>query len=165
MEGRGLPTPDRQEGIQAGACDFLLYCRRNPKPSLLVEVSDSGDPEPRMSAPGADLRTDLPRYAIYRRGVREEDVTDIRHLWRNDSAAFFIGSGMTFDDPFERMGVPKVKTLVLTTALQTAPAGQGKQPAIGNLGECNGPPLAPAGLSSVRPCNPDSPDRTCIRIQ
>ena len=66
---------------QAEAYDFLLYCQRNPKPCPLVEVTDAGDPEPRLSAPGADLRTDLPRYAIYRHGDRQEDVTDIRELY------------------------------------------------------------------------------------
>jgi len=108
----------------ADAYDFLLYCQRNPKPCPLIEVTDPGDPEPRRCAPGADLRTDLPRYAVYRRGVREQDVTDIRHLWRSDSVAFLIGSGMTFDDALERAGVPKVKTWVLRTALATVPAGK-----------------------------------------
>ena len=45
-----------------------------------------------MTAPEADLRTDLPQYAIYRKGVREKNVTDIKDLWRKDSVAFLIGS-------------------------------------------------------------------------
>lgn len=106
------------------AYDFMVYCQRNPKPCPLIEVTDPGDPEPRVSAPGADIRTDLSRYAVYRHGVREEDVADIRHLWREDSVAFLIGSGMTFDDPLERAGVPKMKTWVLRTAIPTVPAGR-----------------------------------------
>lgn len=115
---------------QADAYDFLLYCQRNPKPCPLIEVTDPGDPEPRMSAPGADLRTDLPKYAVFRNGVRQEDVTDIRRLWRDDSVAFLIGSGMTFDDALERAGVPKVKTWVLITSVQTVPAGKFKGPLV-----------------------------------
>lgn len=115
---------------RADAYDFLVYCQRNPKPCPLVEVTDPGDPEPKMSAPGADLRTDLPRYAVYRNGAREEDVTDIRRLWRDDSVAFLIGSGMTFDDPLERAGVPKVKTWVLTTNIPTIPAGKFHGPVV-----------------------------------
>ena len=106
------------------AYDFLLYCQRNPKPCPLIEVTDPGDPEPRMSAPGADLRTDLSKYAIYREGVRQEDRTDILELWSADSVGFLIGSGMSFDDPLERAGVPKTQTWVLNTTVPTVPAGR-----------------------------------------
>jgi len=104
--------------------DFLVYCARNPKPCPLIEVTDPGDPEPRQTAPGADLRTDLPRYAIYRNGRRENDRTDILELWQKDSVAFLIGSGMTFDDPLARAGVPKTRTWVLNTRIATTPAGK-----------------------------------------
>jgi uncharacterized protein YcsI (UPF0317 family) len=106
------------------AYDFLVYCQRNPKPCPLIEVTDPGDPEPKMSAPGADLRTDLPKYAIYRNGIREEDQLDILDLWTEESVAFLIGSGMTFDDPLERAGVPKTQTWILNTTIETVPAGR-----------------------------------------
>jgi len=109
---------------QADAYDFLVYCVRNPKPCPVIEVTDPGDREPRISAPGADLCTDLPQYAVYRNGAREEDVTDIRHLWREDHVAFLIGSGMTFDDPLERAGVPKTKTWLFETSLPTVASGK-----------------------------------------
>jgi len=104
--------------------DFLVFCIRNPKPCPVIEVTDPGDAEPRRSAPGADLRTDLPKYAIYRNGTREADRTEIMDLWQDDSVAFLIGSGMTFDDPLERAGVPKTGTWLLNTAIETAPAGK-----------------------------------------
>lgn len=62
------------------AFDFLVYCQRNQKACPVLEVTDPGDPEPRQLAPGADLRTDLPRYAVYRNGRREADRKDIRDL-------------------------------------------------------------------------------------
>ncbi len=43
------------------AYDFLLFCQRNPKACPLVEVCDVGSPHPHALAPGADLRTDLPK--------------------------------------------------------------------------------------------------------
>jgi len=106
------------------AYDFLVYCQRNPKPCPVLEVTDPGDPEPKISAPGADLRTDLPKYAIYRNGIRYEDRTDILDLWKDDSVAFLIGSGMTFDEPLERAGVPKMQTWMFETSIQTVPAGK-----------------------------------------
>lgn len=36
---------------------------------------DPGDPEPRRSAPGADVRTDLARYAVYRHGKLSEEFS------------------------------------------------------------------------------------------
>lgn len=109
---------------QAHAFDFLLFCQRNPKPCPVVEVTDPGDPEPKFSAPGADLRTDLPRYAVYRNGVREADRIDILELWNEQSVGFLIGSGMSFDGPLERAGVPRTQTWLFETSLQTVPAGR-----------------------------------------
>ncbi len=106
------------------AYDFIVYCQRNPKPCPIIEITDTGDPKPKMSAPNADLRTDLPKYAIYRNGFREEDRTDILDLWTDKSVAFLIGSGMTFDDPLERAGVPKTQTWLYETNIQTVPAGR-----------------------------------------
>src|SRR3954463_5785543 len=69
------------------AFDFLLFCQRNPKPCPLLDVTEPGDPEPRFVAPGADLRTDLPRYRVYRKGELVAEPTDVREYWRNDLVA------------------------------------------------------------------------------
>lgn len=118
---------------QSDAFDFLRYCQRNFKACPLIEVTDPGDPEPRMAAPGADLRTDLAKYAVYRKGVRGEDVTDIVDLWRDDHVAFLIGSGMTFDFALQRAGVPKYQGRehwLIKTTVPTVPAGKFHGPLI-----------------------------------
>jgi uncharacterized protein YcsI (UPF0317 family) len=116
---------------RSDAYDFLVFCQRNPKPCPLVDVTDPGDPEPRISAPGADLRTDLPRYAVYRNGVREQDVTDIVDLWQEDSVGFLIGSSLTFDQALERAGVPRSREVwVLETSIPTVPAGRFSGPLV-----------------------------------
>jgi uncharacterized protein YcsI (UPF0317 family) len=134
------PTPKECPGYvqcnlvvlpQRDAYDFVVYCQRNFKACPLLEVTDVGDPEPRLSTPGADLRTDLPRYAIYRNGAREEDVFDISDLWRDDSVGFLIGSGITFDPALNRAGVPtSKKRWVLETNLPTVPSGKFRGPVI-----------------------------------
>lgn len=109
---------------QSCAYDFLLYCQRNQRSCPVLEVTDIGSAEPRQLAPEADLRTDLPRYAIYREGKRLEDRTDVRELWRPDMVAFLIGSGISFDGALERAGVPTRRhRWVLRTAQPTVPAG------------------------------------------
>ena len=109
---------------QALAFDFLLYCQRNARACPVLEVCDPGSPEPRQLAPGADLRTDLPRYCVYEHGRRRE-VSDVRDLWRADLVAFLIGSGITFDQALERAGVPTDRNRwVLRSTLPTVPAGR-----------------------------------------
>lgn len=88
------------------AFDFLRFCTRNPKPCPLLEVLDPGDPEPKLTAPGADIRTDLPKYRVYRRGELVEERTDILDLWRDDLVAFLIGCSFTFEGPLLEAGVP-----------------------------------------------------------
>jgi uncharacterized protein YcsI (UPF0317 family) len=111
---------------QALAFDFLLYCQRNSRACPVLEVCDPGSAEPKQLAPGADLRTDLPRYSVYENGKRR-DVTDLLSLWRPDLVAFLIGSGITFDGALERAGVPTDRyRWVLNSKIPTVPAGRFK---------------------------------------
>ncbi|MER3456625.1 MAG: putative hydro-lyase [candidate division GAL15 bacterium] len=91
---------------KASAYDFLLFCQRNPKPCPVLDVTDPGDPVPRHAAPGADLRTDLPRYRVYLDGQLASEVDDIRALWREDLVAFLLGCSFTFEAALLRAGVP-----------------------------------------------------------
>ncbi len=88
------------------AYDFLLFCQRNPRPCPLIEVTDAGSPEPVGVAPGADLRTDLPRYRIYKDGVLADEVTDVRPFWRDDLVAFLLGCSFTFEWALLDAGIP-----------------------------------------------------------
>jgi uncharacterized protein YcsI (UPF0317 family) len=113
--GWDRPTPGLAPGFaQANlvmlpveeAFDFLRFAQRNPKPCPVLEVLDAGDPEPRLTAPGADLRTDLPRYRVYRDGVMTEERTEISDLWRGDLVSFLIGCSFTFEQPMLDAGLP-----------------------------------------------------------
>src|SRR5262245_61945581 len=78
--------------LPAGAAaEFAELCTANPGPMPLVDVCRPGDPVPRRVAPGADLRTDLPRYLVYRNGRVARESTDIVDLWRDDLVAFLLG--------------------------------------------------------------------------
>jgi uncharacterized protein YcsI (UPF0317 family) len=86
------------------AYDFLLFCERNPKPCPLVEVLDAGAFEP-ASAKGADLRSDLPGYRLWRDGVLVEELPDISHLWRDDLVSFLIGCSFSFETALQEEGI------------------------------------------------------------
>jgi uncharacterized protein YcsI (UPF0317 family) len=109
------PTPGLASGyVQANlivlpksvAFDFLLFCTRNPKPCPLLDVTEPGDPEPRIVAPGADIRTDLPKYRVFSHGQLVEEVTNITHLWRDDFVAFITGCSFSFEFALLTADVP-----------------------------------------------------------
>lgn len=88
------------------AFDFLLFCQRNPKPCPLLDVTDPGSPEPKTAAPGADLRTDLPRYVVYEHGRAIDEPTDIKKWWRGDFVAFLLGCSFTFENALLEASIP-----------------------------------------------------------
>lgn len=91
---------------QEVASDFLLFARRNPKPCPLIEVTEPGSTEPVRTAPGADLRRDLPRYRIYRHGRIETAVTDLMAIWQEDLVSFLLGCSFTFEAAMFKQGIP-----------------------------------------------------------
>ena len=115
---------------EAYALDFLTFCMRNPKPCPVVEVCSPGDPVPRITAPSADLRTDLPQYRVYRDGVLDQVVPDIRDYWRDDLVSVLLGCSYTFEWALLEHGLPiahieqnKVVPMYITT-IDCEPAGQ-----------------------------------------
>lgn len=86
--------------------DFLDFCTRNPQPLPVLDVTEPGDPEPRAAAPGADIRTDLPWYHVFRNGELSEEATDIRHIWRSDFVGFLTGCSFTFERALLDAGIP-----------------------------------------------------------
>jgi uncharacterized protein YcsI (UPF0317 family) len=88
------------------AFDFLVFCTRNPKPCPLLDVTEVGNPEPQIVAPGADLRTDLPRYHIFRNGEMQEEVADVSHIWQDDFVGFLVGCSFSFEAALMDEGIP-----------------------------------------------------------
>ena len=86
--------------------DFLLFCQRNKKACPLIEVCDVGSPHPHGVAQNADLRTDIPKYCIYRDGELVEEVTDVTPYWPENSVAFLIGCSFSYDGELMNAGIP-----------------------------------------------------------
>src|SRR5947209_3713228 len=136
------------------AFDFLLFCQRNPKPCPLLDVTEPGSPEPRLVAPGADLRTDLPRYRVYRHGELVEEPTDLRAWWRDDLVAFLLGCSFTFENALQQAGVPLrhleqgCNVPMYRTNLACRPAGVFRGPMVVSMR-----PLTPAqAVTATRVC-------------
>ncbi len=89
------------------AIEFAAFCTRNPAPCPVIEITPPGDPEPAHAAPGADLRTDLPGYRVYRNGSLAEQRADIRELWRDDLVSVLLGCSFTFEHALIEAGLPR----------------------------------------------------------
>ncbi len=88
------------------AGDFRLFCERNPKPCPLLAMSAPGDA--RLPALGEDLdiRTDVPRYRIFRNGVLHEEVENLNGVWRDDLVSFVLGCSFSFEEALMNAGLP-----------------------------------------------------------
>ena len=87
------------------AFDFLLFTQRNQKPCPVLDVTEPGSPVPRLIAPNADLRYDIPRYRIYKKGELTDEVTDLDKYWRDDLVAFLLGCSFSFEGPMLDAGL------------------------------------------------------------
>ncbi|MGM0776170.1 MAG: putative hydro-lyase [Bacillota bacterium] len=88
------------------AFEFLLFSQRNPKSCPIIDVTEPGSPVPMLSAPNADIRTDLPKYRIYKNGVLSEELSDITSYWNDDMVAFLIGCSFTFEEALLKNNIP-----------------------------------------------------------
>ncbi|WP_337924815.1 putative hydro-lyase [Bacillus halotolerans] len=88
------------------AFDFLLFCQRNPKPCPVLDVTESGSPVASLAAPDADIRTDFPKYRVYRHGVLTDEVSDITPYWEDDFVGFLIGCSFSFEQALINNGIP-----------------------------------------------------------
>jgi len=87
------------------AFHFLLFCVRNPKPCPILDVLEPGQVEP-MIAPGADLRTDLPKYRIYEKGILQREVEDVKAFFHEGMVSFLLGCSFSFESAMLAAGLP-----------------------------------------------------------
>jgi uncharacterized protein YcsI (UPF0317 family) len=86
------------------AYEALLFGQRNPKPCPIIDVTDAGSPQTAL-APGADLRTDVPAYRVWRDGKLVDEPGEITRYWTDDLVTFLIGCSFTFEAPLLAAGI------------------------------------------------------------
>lgn len=118
------------------AFEFLLFCQRNPKACPVIDVTEPGSFVPALSAPNADLRTDIPKYRVYKDGVLTDELTDIQHLWTDDMVAFLLGCSFTFEEALVQNGIAMrhqeqgCNVPMYKTSIPTVPAGRFQGPTV-----------------------------------
>ncbi|MBX9595315.1 MAG: putative hydro-lyase [Roseomonas sp.] len=127
------------------AGDFLRFCQRNPKPCPVLGMSEPGSPHIPELGRDLDLRTDLPRYRVWRQGELVEEPTSIDHVWRDDLVAFVLGCSFTFEhalleDGIRLRHVEQGRNVAMwRTSIACAPAGPFAGPMVVSMR-----PFAPA---------------------
>lgn len=122
-ESRQIFRAERYKGVTAGwslgyaqcnmvilpkdlAFDFMVFCQRNKKACPVLAVTEPGNPEPADLAKGADVRVDLPRYKVYKKGELIDEPNNIEKYWRDDLVTFLLGCSFSFEEALLRAGVP-----------------------------------------------------------
>jgi uncharacterized protein YcsI (UPF0317 family) len=90
---------------QSLAADFARFCALNPKPCPLIGVAAPGDWQIPALGEDLDLRTDLPRYRIWRDGVLVAEPHDLLRWWRDDLVSFAIGCSFSFEEALIEDGI------------------------------------------------------------
>lgn len=131
---------------QRWAFDFLRYCVRNPRPCPVIGVGEPGDPAIPALGDDLDIRTDLPRYRVWRDGALAEEAVDIGGLWRDDLVVFVIGCSFSFEEALISADLPLRHVAagrnvpMYRTSLPTEPAGPFRGPTVVSMR-----PFSPAG--------------------
>ena len=122
---------------QEWADDFRRFCELNPKPCPLVSMTAPGNPIfPTEIGDDIDVRSDAPRYLIFRDGKLTDEVTDLTNIWQDDFVAFGMGCSYSFEEALVAGGLPlrhieqKTKVPLYITNIETVLAGPFKGPTI-----------------------------------
>ena len=136
------------------ADDFREFCRINPKSCPLVGIGQPGNPG--LDGLGAiDIRTDVPRYRVYRNGVHTDTVDDLVDLWRDDLVTFALGCSFSFESAILQAGIDirhisaNRNVPMYVTNIQTTAAGPFGGPKVESMRD-PGPAPGRKGLDRVR---------------
>ena len=111
------------------AADFLRFCQLNPKSCPLIGMSAPGDPRVPVLGEDLDIRTDLPRYRVWRNGKLTAEPQDLRDVWRDDLVSLVIGCSFSFEEALTSDGIElrhitqRCNVPMYRTSIATAEAG------------------------------------------
>lgn len=130
VQGNVVILPERQ------AADFLRFCQRNPKPCPVLAVSEPGSYGLPTLGRDIDIRTDVPKYRVWRHGELEEEIHDITAIWQPDWVTFVLGCSFSFeqalmDDGIQLRHVQQGRNVAMfKTSISTVPAGDFRGPLV-----------------------------------
>jgi len=115
------------------AFDFLLFCNRNPRPCPVLDVTEPGDLHFKRMAPEADLRTDIPKYRVFKNGELIEEPSDIVKYWRDDMVGFIFGCSASWRWSLRAANISWRRYGAYRTTIPCVPAGRFHGPMVVNF--------------------------------
>ena len=130
VQGNLVILPKEEAG------EFLRFAVANPKPCPLIAVSEPGDPHLAGLGQDLDIRTDVPRYVVWRDGETIAEPADVREYWRDDLVTFVIGCSYSFEQALIEDGI-EIRHItegcavpMYRTTIETVPAGRFRGPTV-----------------------------------
>lgn len=90
---------------EAEVSSFVAFAEANHRAVPVLKVLPKGASVPTSVAAGADLRTDLSGYRVFRDGRVHEQRTEVASMWRDDLVCVLAGCSYTFDEALEAAGI------------------------------------------------------------
>lgn len=87
------------------ADEFLLFCQRNPKPCPLLAVTEPGRYDISALGDDIDIRSDVPKYRVWRHGELASEPASLMDVWRDDLVSFMIGCSFSFEEALVADGI------------------------------------------------------------
>ena len=112
------------------AYDFLVFAQRNPKPCPILDITEPGEWEAKLIAPGSDVRTDIPKYRVWKEGVLVDEPNNVKKYWDKDLVAFLLGCSFSFEGALLESDIPvrhidmNRNVPMYITNIQNHPAGR-----------------------------------------
>jgi uncharacterized protein YcsI (UPF0317 family) len=104
---------------------------------------EPGQVEPQI-APGADLRTDLPKYRVYEQGVLKLELEEVVDHFHEDMVSFLLGCSFSFESALINAGIP----------IRNVEEGKNVSMYITNRACAPAGPFSTSMVVSMRPMNP-----------
>lgn len=87
------------------ADDFRLFAKYNPKPCPILEITEPGCYTTKLTAEDANILRDIPKYFIYKNGIKFDECHDVSKYWQDDMTCFLIGCSFSFEEALMREGI------------------------------------------------------------
>lgn len=88
------------------ALEFIIFCQRNHSACPILEITEPGIASLNYLAKNVDIRTDLPKYRVYKKGVLMDEPLNIIDYWRSDFVSIFIGCSLSFEKALTDSNIP-----------------------------------------------------------
>lgn len=85
--------------------DFKAFAYKNPKPCPILETTKPGSFTTKKIAANANILTDIPKYFVYKNGVKTDECYNVKKYWQNDFVCFLIGCSFSFEEALMKEGM------------------------------------------------------------